>query len=60
MGNMVSLPSNSLFQMFQFVTRAFDLLASGVQLLLVHQRSGARKPAACPSGNRQDHLQIPH
>jgi len=57
---MVFLLSDSLFQMFQFLTRALDLVARGFQLLAVHQRPGARKPAAGPPGDRQDHLQIPH
>jgi len=50
---MVFLLSDSLFQMFQFLTRALDLVARGFQLLAVHQRPGARKPAAGPPGDRE-------
>jgi hypothetical protein len=57
---MVTLVSNSLFEVFQFPARAPNLLARGLQLIGVHQWRGAREPAAGPPADRRHHLQVPH
>jgi len=55
---MLLLLSDPLVQVFQFVKRALDVLARGLQLRQVHQGSRAGEPPPGPPGNRHRHLEI--